>query len=107
MKTAETQVITCSCCGRGLLDTEEENVHHGLVPYPDDEGFGLCRECGGDPEATEVRARLGWAFCALIDARVPIVAKHLTATNRERFLALPYERQALFILRLMEEGKLT
>ena len=39
------EVVTCSCCGRGINNTPEENAHFGKSPYPVDEGF-MCRMRG-------------------------------------------------------------
>ena len=41
--------LLCSCCGHMLRDTAAENCSHGAVPYPFDQGYGMCRRCGGDP----------------------------------------------------------
>lgn len=98
--------IVCSCCGDGIEDNATENVWHGHSPYPGDHGTGLCRGCGGDPDATEARARLGFALCTFVDARVPFLARRLSEENRKRFLALPYEEQANAVVRLVARGVL-
>ena len=73
------EILTCTCCGRGLRDTPEENVSHGQVPYPHDTGFGLCRECGGDPTADMttdegIRKRMGWQMTTFCEARFDLSA---------------------------------
>ena len=99
--------VVCSCCGRTILDTAAENVWHDLKPYPGDFGTGMCRACGGDPEANDPRERLGFALCVFVDVRIPIVAKRLSERNRERFLAMDYELKATFVLELVARGHLT
>ena len=99
--------IVCAFCGRALLHTPEDNAYFGTEPYPADLGYGLCRGCGGDSKAADIRERMGAALCMIVDARIPLVAKRLGDAHRERFLELPYESQALFIIRLMEEGVIT
>lgn len=64
--TDEPEILTCSCCGSGIRDTPEENVHYGQIPYPDDTGLGMCKYCGGDPEADSLtddgfKKKIGWA----------------------------------------------
>lgn len=98
--------IVCSCCGGALRDNGRENVWHGEVPYPGDLGTGLCRDCGGDPDAKCPRKRLGFAVCCFVDARIPRVAEALSYWNRVHFLALTYEEQAEIILRLVARGVL-
>ena len=102
-------VLTCTCCGRGLCDTPNENVSHGQVPYPHDVGFGLCRSCGGDPTAdmtTEggVRKRMGWQMSSFCEARFEPVRRGLKPENRARWDALSYARKCSVVLGLVREG---
>lgn len=99
--------VACSCCGATILDNVVENVWHGVEPYPGDFGTGMCRACGGDPDATDPRKRLGFALCLFVDARIPIVAKRLSERNRARFRAMDYEHQAHVVLELVARGALT
>lgn len=99
--------VICSCCGAIVADTAAENVEHGQLPSPGDRGTGICRDCGGDPEAETPRQRLGFAVTAFVDARIPFVAERLSRDNRQRFFAMPYEEQAEFILRLVAKGVIT
>ncbi|MFI5342161.1 MAG: hypothetical protein ACHQ7N_20295, partial [Candidatus Methylomirabilales bacterium] len=96
--------LICTCCGRNLRNTPEDNCVHGQVPYPFDPGYGMCRGCGGDPQAASTRERLGWAATAFYDARIPLVADRLTPKNREKFLAMRYEKQFVVIGTLIERG---
>lgn len=98
--------VFCSCCGKDIADTPRENVWHGIVPYPGDVGTGFCRSCGGDPEAKNPRARLGFAVCCFVDARLPVLEQALNPKNRRRFLAMTYEEQARIIFKLVERGLL-
>lgn len=98
--------LTCTCCGRAILDTAAENVWDGEVPYPGDLGTGLCRGCGGDPDAEDPRERLGFAVTAFVDARIPIVAARLSPKNCGHFLVLPYEEQVRMVLTLVARGLL-
>ena len=43
--------LVCGCCGAGIRDTAEENTAHGQVPYPYDNGVGMCVHCGVDRRA--------------------------------------------------------
>lgn len=99
--------VVCTCCGASVADNAKENAWHGETPYPGDAGTGMCRKCGGDPEADSPRARLGFAVTCFVDARITYVAERLSRENRKRFFAMPYEEQAEFILRLVGKGVIT
>lgn len=101
--------LVCSCCGAGIRDTKRENVSHGMIPYPHDLGFGMCRECGGDDEAegdddAAVRRRLGWAGEMFYDARIEIVQEKLSAPNAEKFRAMPLRRKIAFVNKAIGRG---
>ena len=112
-------MLRCSCCGGSLLDSPEENVSHGRAPYPHDTGFGMCRDCGGDPEGakklkragaddeTVTRKAMGWTMANFVDARIPRLAEALSPENRARFEAMTYSQQAEVICSLVESGPLT
>ena len=97
--------LVCSCCGHGV--SKKDNVWLHAVPYPGDLGTGLCRACGGDPDAKDIRKLLGFAMTTFVDARIPLVAALLSEQNRPRFLALPYEEQVNFVLYCVRRGFLT
>jgi len=99
--------VVCTCCGASIKDDATENVWHGERPYPGDAGTGMCRNCGGDPEAPEPRKRLGFAVTTFVDARIPFVAERLSRNNRQHFFGMPYEDQAEFIFRLVKKGLVT
>ncbi len=99
--------VIYSCCGASIANNARENAWHGEVPYPGDTGTGMCRMCGGDPEAKSPRQRLGFAVTCFVDARIPFVAERLSRENRKRFFAMPYEEQAEFIFRLVAKGAIT
>ncbi len=96
--------MACSCCGYAV--SARDNVWRDEVPYPGDHGTGLCRACGGDPEAKEPQRRLGYATTIFVDARIPLVAQCLSEANRRRFLSLEYEKQAEFVFRCVAKGYL-
>jgi hypothetical protein len=100
-------VLVCDCCGIAITDTEEDNAWYGEVPYPGDQGTGLCRECGGDPHATDTRKRIGFVVATFVDARVAIVAARLSERYREAFLSADYEKQVRVVLQLVARGALT
>ena len=100
-------VLVCACCGIDLTDTEKENAWYGEVPYPGDEGTGLCRECGGDPHADDTRKRIGFVVATFVDARIAIVAARFSEKNREEFLSADYEKQVRVVLRLVARGALS
>jgi hypothetical protein len=102
----DNEIITCHCCGRGLRNDAKGNVHYGESPYPDDEGFGLCVECGGDKNASDIHRRLGWAGRTFYDARIEVLRNNLSPENKARFEALSYERKIYIITRLIERGKM-
>jgi hypothetical protein len=100
-------VLVCACCGIALTDSEEDNAWYGELPYPGDQGTGLCRECGGDPHADDTRKRIGFVVATFVDARIAIVAARLSEGNREEFLSADYEKQVRVVLRLVARGALS
>ena len=112
METVEAQILVCGCCGAYLRDTPEENTHHGIEPYPDDNGFGMCRGCGGTGEfgdcedAEQVKKAQGSAQAMFYEARIESLPKRLNEANAARFLGLPYWKQCIVINRLIESGSM-
>jgi len=107
------QVITCGCCGKGIHDNKEENVHFGMVPYPDDVGFGMCKECGGDDSITDKEAaedeeafkkKLGWGGQMFFEHRFDIARKALSPEKQEHWDTLPYRKKVAFIAKAVENG---
>jgi hypothetical protein len=94
--------VKCSCCGELIKNSPEENTDFGQNSY--DEGFGMCFECGGDPNSDDIRTRLGWAGCTFFDTRIQIVRERLKPETCAKFTAMPYERQVAFIAHLIEQG---
>lgn len=101
---ATPELLSCSFCGGLLRDTAEENLAHGIAPSPFDEGRGLCRRCGGDPDAKTPEGRVGDAMLMFVRARVRVVAERLSSKHRVKFLAMPLEEQARVIVGLVERG---
>jgi hypothetical protein len=108
--------VICSCCG-GVILRAEDNV---AVPGEHDIGYGMCRSCGGDPDAPDPepgdsaaveekksRAQMGAGLCMFIDARIPIIEPKLSDKNRAHFATLPYWKKAVFVMKLVEDGDLT
>lgn len=114
MVEIETEIVSCTCCGKGIRDNAEENVHFGQDPYPDDTGYGMCTECGGDSKVKvdnpldedKVKKRLGWAACCFYEARFPIIRDHLT--NRpdlvEKFDKMSYVQKVSMVVKAVEKG---
>ena len=103
--------LTCTCCGRGLRDTPEENVSHGQVPYPHDTGFGLCRGCGGDPTADMttdegIQRRMGWQMTTFCEARFDVVRKNLKPQQQAKWDGLSYAKKCSVVLGLVREGSI-
>lgn len=99
------EALSCDFCGKGILDTSEENAWHGVIPYPGDLSHtGMCLGCGGDPSARAVRKRLGWAMTTFIDARIPIIRDALSPANRASFEKMNYEEKANVVTRMIARG---
>jgi hypothetical protein len=102
----DKEYITCYCCGLLIRNNVQENVHYGESPYPDDECFGLCVECGGDKKASGISKKLGWAGRIFYDAKIEVLSNNLSPENKAKFEALSYERKVYIIARLIERGKM-
>jgi hypothetical protein len=109
-----TDVVKCGCCGAYVENTPAHNValHQPEgSPYPNDDGFGMCKDCGGDPAVSlddlseeKVRKRLGWGACCFYDARIELVLENLNERNRAKFAALDYAGKVAIVSRMLEEG---
>lgn len=97
-------LLRCSFCGGSVRNTAEENAALECTPYPFDEGVGVCRRCGGDPNAETDEERLGHALTAFVRARVPVIAARLGSANRVKFLAMPIAKQAHVVYGLLKAG---
>jgi hypothetical protein len=112
-------MLSCSCCGTLLRNSPEENASYGQVPYPHDTGFGMCRDCGGDPKGAEklekagadsaavARKAMGWAMAMFVDARISRLREALGEENRAKLDAMPYSKQAEVVCRMVESGRMT
>jgi hypothetical protein len=103
------ETLACTCCGTGLCDTPEENVSYGQLPYPHDTGFGLCRDCGGDPAADTstddgVRKRMGWQMTTFCEARFELIERNLKPEALAKWDGLSYARKCAVVLGLVREG---
>ena len=99
------EMLTCDFCGCGVENTAEANAWFGVIPYPGDiDHTGMCRGCGGDPEAKATRKRLGWVTCTIVDARIPIIRGALSPANRCSFEKMNYEKKAALVAKMMEKG---
>jgi hypothetical protein len=107
-------VLICSCCGIGVTATE--NTVRDEVPYPFDEGFGMCVPCGGDEsiEMTDeesVRKRLGWAKQVFFQNRFDIVREQFVLGDPKKeqvkkWDSISYIKKCAFISELLEKGVL-
>jgi hypothetical protein len=112
------EYLTCTCCGKGIRNTREENASFGEEPCPHDTGFGACRDCYGEeptpepvagkpkkpPTDAEVKRRLGWAGRTFYEARFEVVAKGLNEVNRAKFEAMSYGKKVVVIAGLVRRG---
>jgi len=94
----EKQLLTCSCCGK---------LFEGVQDPADEIGFGMCPECGGDPEAKDFKKKIGWAGQVICEARFDIIRKNLSPKNRQRWDKLSYKKKCLFVFKAMEKGIIT
>lgn len=64
----------------------------------------VCKGCGGDPAASTLEKRVGWAYYTFIQARIPILSDQLSEQNRARFAGLSWEGKARIIEQMIEKG---
>lgn len=113
----ENELLWCTCCGQGLRNNAQENVDYGKIPYPYDDEFGLCVECGGDnrigtadtvDQLTEEQfeKRMGWQAMMVARARFPKIRERLSSGNQEKWDGMPLWKRTAMVFKLMEEGKL-
>lgn len=95
--------VRCSCCGEDIPDTKEYNVAHD-TPGKFDNGYGMCKECGGDDKATDIKKKMGWGMTMFVEARIETIAKRLNEENKKKFLEMPFEKQAVIVLKMVEKG---
>jgi len=100
----ETTLLVCRCCGAGVHDTAEENVSHGREPYPQDVGFGMCRRCGGDPNASNLWERMGWSAETFYKTRIALIQDALYGEHRDKFDGWPLEKKIAYVTRLVQRG---
>lgn len=101
------KILICSCCGKDVPNDEEHNASFGIVPYPHDNGCGICIECGGDKNTTDIKKYLGWAMRTFCEARFDTVRNNLGEKNQKRWDSISYEEKCAFIVRLIEKGIMT
>jgi hypothetical protein len=101
---SDLPIVSCSCCGKGIYDNAKENVHFGMIPYPDDNGFGMCVECGGDKKSKDPKKRMGWGMVTFVEARFDTVRKSLNEKNQKKWDECTWEKKALVVLGLVEKG---
>jgi len=104
MSEEEEYWVVCGCCGKMIRNTPEENVDYNVSPYPHDKGYGMCKECGGDKNAKDIRKRLGAAACTFYDTRISLIRKNLSPEKREKFDKYTYEEKVYFVTRAIEKG---
>ena len=100
------EYVTCGCCGRGVRNNAEENTHFNDVPYPDDNGFGMCVECGGDKNHPDIQNKLGWAGRCFFEARFDVVRNQLSEASgaKAKWDRFSYEKKCAMVARLVEKG---
>lgn len=78
---------TCSSCGH-----YDENVSVGIIPYPHDDGMGICPDC------------VNWAWDMFFSTRFKIIEKNLMPDIAEKFRAWDYEKKVTFVKQLIIKG---
>lgn len=101
--------VVCSCCGDSIRNTEDENVSLGELPYPHDEGFGMCVSCGGDKRSTgddeeSVKRRLGRSGTMFYEARFEVLASRLSPVNAVKFDKMSYAQKVRTVAGLITRG---
>src|SRR6266436_9304383 len=96
-KLEQPKYVTCSGCGEMIEDSTDQNASFGMEPYPQDQGFGMCFACGGDPHSDDIHARLGWAGRTFYETRMSIVRERLSPENRAKFDEMDYGWKVAFI----------
>lgn len=99
-----------------IRHNEIENVSFNEQPYPHDEDYGMCVECGGNKNVIlkskdskkvkerKKRNKLGWAASTFFEARFGILRSQLSANNQAKFDALSYENKIAIIAQMIEKG---
>ena len=96
--------LTCSCCGALIRNTPEDNTSFSDSPYPHDESFGMCRGCGGNPEAKDIKKKPGWAMVTFCEARFKVVRNSVSPENQQKWDNFSYEKKCYTVLGLVEKG---
>ena len=97
-------ILSCSCCGHGLEDTPEENVAYGEVPYPYDNGYGMCKSCGGDKDSDDFKTFIGFQGQVFFESRFDVIRKALNEENQKKFDELTYDQKCHIIMKALEDG---
>lgn len=96
--------LTCSCCGAFVANDASENASHGESPYPHDKGYGMCLSCGGDPNAEDVKDRMGFAKRVFFEARFDTIRKNLRPANQADWDERDYETKCSLVVAAVEKG---
>jgi hypothetical protein len=101
--------VTCSCCGKYIADTPEENLD--FETRGQDAGYGHCRECFGEPtvkgtDEAAVKKRLGWAGQIFYESRFDTVRKALNPENQSKWDKCSYAKKVLLIGQMIEKGQM-
>jgi hypothetical protein len=105
-------IVTCSCCGKGIRDNAEDNADFNTRGQ--DQGFGMCRECGGEDPGTwenaskmteaEFKKKQGWGLTTFYEARMAPFRNALNAQNQAKWDALPYWKKCYLLQHAVEDG---
>jgi len=82
--------MICACCGDALWPGQ--NVSEGEVPYPHDQGYGLCAPCDE------------WGDQVFYETRIERVKAALKPENAAKFDKMSTEAQRAFVARAIERG---
>ena len=98
--------LNCGCCGNAIRNLPDQNAHYSREPYPDDAGYGMCLECGGDPASDDVKKRMGWTMVMFCEARFEVIRKALNDSNKAKWDASSFEKKCALVVRLVEKGSI-
>lgn len=82
--------LNCTCCGKHMLDTPEDNADYGKHSF--DIGRGLCMGCEE------------WSWRTYASARLPILREALNDKNKAKLNSLSKDKQLEIVMRGAEKG---
>jgi hypothetical protein len=101
-----------------LRDNPQENVCYNQHPYPQDDGYGQCVACFGDPilkaewesrrfSEDDMRRMLGSTGVQFHGARIQQLRETMKPANVAKLDAMDYEEQVITVIYLIDKGVIT